>query len=192
MPGPGKSDDETENEELDAVVPGIADDEDDALETDDLAASDEDDEDLDSVPATATGKASAERLLELFLEKKALVLHAKKPGKGLIEGVVLVVRDAWHHGVEILVLRLVVALARSRHDSPSSPERTRSAGGGTTHAMTRPALFGFELSFVCEISDFRPQMRPQATRSIRRMPLRVTTMRTRCQGVSSSSSRRSR
>jgi hypothetical protein len=87
VPGPGKSDDETENEELDAVVPGIADDEDDALETDDLAASDEDDEDLDSVPATATGKASAERLLELFLEKKALVLHAKKPGKGLIEGV---------------------------------------------------------------------------------------------------------
>ena len=88
MPGSRKSDDETENEELDAVVPGIADDEDEALETDEIADEEaSDDDDLDSVPVTATGKASAERLLELFLEKKALVLHAKKPGKGLIEGV---------------------------------------------------------------------------------------------------------
>lgn len=85
MPGSRKSDeDETENEGLDAE--GADEAEDEGL---DVAAESEEDEDtdLESVPATAAGKASAERLLELFLEKKVLALHAKKPGKALIEGV---------------------------------------------------------------------------------------------------------
>jgi hypothetical protein len=64
---------------------------DDELETD----APPDDEDLDDdeeaegedVPATAAGKASALRLLELMVEKKALALHAAKPGKDLIESV---------------------------------------------------------------------------------------------------------
>ncbi len=66
-------------------------DEDDELEND-AATEDEPDEDDDDaegeeVPATAAGKASALRLLELMVEKKALALHAAKPGKDLIEAV---------------------------------------------------------------------------------------------------------
>jgi hypothetical protein len=72
-------------------------DEDDRLVEDADAALDEDDDDLDDedegegegedVPATAAGRASAQRLLDLMLEKKALALHADKPGKDLIEAV---------------------------------------------------------------------------------------------------------
>jgi hypothetical protein len=65
----------------------------DAEEADELSAvpaedqaDDDDAEELD-VPATAAGKASAARLLDLLVEKKALALHAKKPGTELIEAV---------------------------------------------------------------------------------------------------------
>lgn len=73
-----------------------SDEEDDDLGTDADAAPDEDeelDEDEgegegeDDVPATAAGRASAQRLLDLMVEKKALALHADKPGKALIESV---------------------------------------------------------------------------------------------------------
>lgn len=66
---------------------------DDELETDATAEDEELDEDEDAddeaeeVPATAAGKASALRLIELMVEKKALALHAAKPGKDLIEAV---------------------------------------------------------------------------------------------------------
>jgi len=59
----------------------------------DAALDDEDDEDeggedeLEDVPATAAGRASAQRLLDLMVEKKALALHADKPGKDLVEAV---------------------------------------------------------------------------------------------------------
>ena len=78
-------------------MPGEKSDEDeDKLDEDADAALDEDDEDLDEddeegegedVPATAAGRASAQRLLDLMVEKKALALHADKPGKELIEAV---------------------------------------------------------------------------------------------------------
>lgn len=87
MPRSRKSDDEEEKEK-DALEEDRLDaDEDD--EGDEPAVDPDDDEELDleAIPATAAGKASAERLLELFLEKKALALHAKKPGKALIESV---------------------------------------------------------------------------------------------------------
>jgi hypothetical protein len=48
---------------------------------------DEDDELPEEVPATAEGKASAVRLLDLLLEKKALALHVAKPSASLIEAV---------------------------------------------------------------------------------------------------------
>lgn len=65
---------------------------DDELETDAPPGDDEeldedDDEEVEDVPASAAGRASALRLLELMVEKKALALHAAKPGKELIEAV---------------------------------------------------------------------------------------------------------
>ncbi len=67
---------------------------DDELETaaalaaeDDELDEDDDEDDLEEVPATAAGKASAVRLIDLMIEKKALALHAEKPGKELIEAV---------------------------------------------------------------------------------------------------------
>lgn len=83
MPGTRKGDDELDNEVLGS---GAGDEE----ETDglDLAAPDDDDDDaLEDVPASAAGRASAVRLLEFLIEKKALALHAKKPGTELIEKV---------------------------------------------------------------------------------------------------------
>jgi hypothetical protein len=74
-------------------VPEKTDEVDDELETDappedeDLDEDDEDGDDAEDVPATAAGKASAVRLLDLMVEKKALALHAPKPGKDLIEAV---------------------------------------------------------------------------------------------------------
>lgn len=93
MPGSRKSQDESKAEvdtngvPLDAVPletePG-----DDELEDGvDAIAAEEDDDDieLEEIPATAAGKASAARLIDLLVEKKALALHAKKPGAALIE-----------------------------------------------------------------------------------------------------------
>ncbi|MBX7197689.1 MAG: hypothetical protein K1X94_36925 [Sandaracinaceae bacterium] len=55
---------------------------------DDDVAEEEDDEDaLDDIPATAEGKASAGRLIELLVEKKALALHVAKPSPSLIDAV---------------------------------------------------------------------------------------------------------
>jgi hypothetical protein len=51
------------------------------------AADDEDDDELEDLPASAAGRASAARLLDLLVEKKALALHAKKPGTELLEKV---------------------------------------------------------------------------------------------------------
>ena len=49
-------------------------------------ASEEGDEDA-GAPVSAAGKASALRLVELLVEKKALALHVKKPSNGLLEGI---------------------------------------------------------------------------------------------------------
>jgi hypothetical protein len=58
------------------------------LEQDDELEDDEDDEDvLEDVPATPEGKASAARLLDLLVEKKALALHVAKPSPKLIDTV---------------------------------------------------------------------------------------------------------
>ena len=77
MPGPIKID-EKDDKLADAEL-----DEDDDLDEDD----EEDEEEGEDVPATAGGKASAVRLLDLMLEKKALALHKGKPGADLIEAV---------------------------------------------------------------------------------------------------------
>jgi hypothetical protein len=77
VPGASKSDEEDDLEAKDA---------DPSLEDDDELDDDEDGE-AEDVPATAQGKASAQRLLDLMVEKKALALHAAKPGKELIENV---------------------------------------------------------------------------------------------------------
>ena len=55
----------------------------------DDAGLDDDDDDgaLEDVPATAEGKASAIRLIDLLLEKKALALHVAKPSTALVEAV---------------------------------------------------------------------------------------------------------
>ena len=54
----------------------------------DLADEDDDDDDaVEDVPATAEGKASAARLIDLLVEKKALALHVAKPTAKLIEAV---------------------------------------------------------------------------------------------------------
>jgi len=86
---------ETETEDLDGVDPlaeGAV--EEDELDEDGPADDDDDDDDeLDEVPVTAAGKASALRLLELLVEKKGLALHAKKPGKELIESVARVLES---------------------------------------------------------------------------------------------------
>jgi hypothetical protein len=77
VPGPKseEEDDDLEGKDADA-----------GLEDDDLDDEDEEGE-AEDVPATAAGKASAQRLLDLMVEKKALALHATKPGKDLIEAV---------------------------------------------------------------------------------------------------------
>jgi hypothetical protein len=55
---------------------------------------DEDDEaDPIDVPASAAGKASALRLLDMLVEKEALALSAKKPGPSLIEAVAKVLES---------------------------------------------------------------------------------------------------
>jgi len=77
MPGAPKSDEE--DDDLKA--------EDADAEDDDELDEDDDEGEGEDVPATAAGKASALRLLELMLEKKALALHAGKPGPDLIEAV---------------------------------------------------------------------------------------------------------
>ncbi len=78
MPSASKSPEEEDDLEKDA----------DAALDDEDGLDDEDDEgEGEDVPATAAGKASAQRLLDLMVEKKALALHAAKPGKDLIENV---------------------------------------------------------------------------------------------------------
>ena len=52
-----------------------------------LDEDDEEDDALEDVPATAEGKASALRLIDLLVEKKALALHVAKPSTALIEAV---------------------------------------------------------------------------------------------------------
>ena len=53
----------------------------------DLEDEGDDDEVLEEVAATAEGKASAARLLDLLVEKKGLALHAAKPSPKLIDAV---------------------------------------------------------------------------------------------------------
>jgi hypothetical protein len=57
------------------------------LEEDDDLEDEADDEGLEEVQATAEGKASAARLLDLLVEKKALALHVAKPSPKLIDAV---------------------------------------------------------------------------------------------------------
>lgn len=57
------------------------------VDEDDLEDEGDDDEVLEEVPATAEGKASAARLLDLLVEKKGLALHAPKPSPKLIDAV---------------------------------------------------------------------------------------------------------
>lgn len=93
VPRSRKSDDE---EDLnDDVEPG-ADDADDEQDAFDLAAEEPEDDlevDFEDVPASQSGRASASRLLDLLLESKQLALHAKKPGKALIEKVARVLES---------------------------------------------------------------------------------------------------
>lgn len=53
----------------------------------DLEDEGDDDEVLEEVAATAEGKASAARLLDLLVEKKGLALHSAKPSPKLIDAV---------------------------------------------------------------------------------------------------------
>lgn len=76
MPGESKS---AEKDDLEK-------DADSELDEDEGLDEDEEGEGED-VPATAVGRASAQRLIDLMIEKKALALHAGKPGKDLIEAV---------------------------------------------------------------------------------------------------------
>lgn len=89
MPRSRKSDDELENEDLDTG------DGDELAEPEHELAADEDEgEELDEeAPASAAGRASASRLLELLIEKKVLALHAKKPGNELVEKVARVLES---------------------------------------------------------------------------------------------------
>lgn len=89
MPRSRKSDDELENEDLDTG------DGDELAEPEHELAADEDEGDeLDEeAPASAAGRASASRLLELLIEKKVLALHAKKPGNELVEKVARVLES---------------------------------------------------------------------------------------------------
>lgn len=80
----------TKKEEVVEETPLAPLEEDEHDETDDLAdEEDDDDDDADviDVPASAAGKASALRLLDLLVEKGALQLRAKKVGPKLIEQV---------------------------------------------------------------------------------------------------------
>ena len=93
--------------------------------------------------------------------------------------------------LERLVLQLVVALARSRHRRTSRAPSTRERGARTTRSPAPPVFFD------ARARKTRAPSRASwpgahTTVSIRRIPLRVTTMRTRCQGASTSSARRSR
>ncbi|AKF11565.1 hypothetical protein [Sandaracinus amylolyticus] len=90
MPRSRKGDDELENETLEAGEG------DDVAEPAVDVAADEDEEGEEAeegVPASAAGRASAARLLELLVEKKALALLAKKPGNELIEKVARVLES---------------------------------------------------------------------------------------------------
>ncbi|UJR84931.1 Hypothetical protein I5071_70100 [Sandaracinus amylolyticus] len=90
MPRSRKGDDEVENEALEAG-------EGDELAEPALDAAAEEEEEgeeaEEGVPASAAGRASAARLLELLVEKKALALLAKKPGNELIEKVARVLES---------------------------------------------------------------------------------------------------
>lgn len=90
MPRSRKSDDELENDGLDV---GGGDDEVADPSLDVAADEDEGEDELEEAAASAAGRASAARLLELLLEKKVLALHAKKPGNELIEKVARVLES---------------------------------------------------------------------------------------------------
>jgi len=77
VPGASKSEEEDDLEVKDA----------DALDDDDDLDDEDDEGEGEDVPASAVGRASAQRLIDLMVEKKALALHAAKPGKELIEAV---------------------------------------------------------------------------------------------------------
>jgi hypothetical protein len=74
---------------VEAPPVGAVDDEDGADELDGDEDADEDDEDGDvvDVPASAAGKASAQRLIDLLVEKGALQLRKKQVGPKLVEAV---------------------------------------------------------------------------------------------------------
>jgi hypothetical protein len=76
---------------MDEGLDPLAMDEEEAEEGLDLAqiADDDDDNDgeIEEIAASAAGRASAARLIELLVEKKALALHSKKPGSALLEKV---------------------------------------------------------------------------------------------------------
>lgn len=92
MPRSRKSDDE--EVEKDEIVPGGEEDDADEPGLEIPAEPEDDDEvDLEEVPASAAGKASAARLLDLLVEKKALALHVKKASNALIEGVARVLES---------------------------------------------------------------------------------------------------
>ncbi len=58
----------------------------------DAAADEADEEDEEEAPVSAASRASAKRLLDLLVEKNALVFAAKKkPGSELIDGVARVI-----------------------------------------------------------------------------------------------------
>lgn len=82
-----KTDDEVEPT-ADPADPGIErEGADPDLDDDDLADEDDDDIELDDIPATAEGKASAARLIDLLVEKKGLALLVAKPSPKLIDTV---------------------------------------------------------------------------------------------------------
>jgi hypothetical protein len=86
VPGATKKSDEVDD--LEKKKADALDEDDDDLLDDEDGDDDEDEEgEGEDVPATATGRASAQRLLDLMVEKKALQLHAAKAGKELIEAV---------------------------------------------------------------------------------------------------------
>lgn len=80
-----------EDEELGQYddLDGDEDGDEDVAEVELAAGEEPEDEDLDfeEAPASAAARASAARLLELLVEKKALALYVKEPGSALIERV---------------------------------------------------------------------------------------------------------
>lgn len=92
MPRTRKTDDEVETTTDNPILEPVGDDAEDALDAV-PADEDEDDVDFEDVPATAAGKASAARLVDLLVEKKVLQLHAKKAGAKLIEAVARVLES---------------------------------------------------------------------------------------------------